>query len=148
MAACPDRTSANGPLRKSTRGGPTVNPPPPALSTAWDRKPISVMTGAAPDCSPQPGRTSPTLGWSVIAVKPSRRGDRQGGAAAELLTKNIKNVKTSFFETMSEAQKDSEDVSAGIGFFKLLINFSCYLGSKSAKSTLTSPGPIRVKLNN
>jgi hypothetical protein len=29
-----------------------------------------------------------------------------------------KNVKTSFFEVMSEVQKDSEDVSAGIGIFK------------------------------
>jgi hypothetical protein len=49
---------------------------------------------------------------------------------------------------MSEVQKDSEDVSAGIGIFlkiKLLNKFSCNLRSKSARSTLTSPGPIRVK---
>jgi hypothetical protein len=48
---------------------------------------------------------------------------------------------------MSEVQKDSEDVSAGIGIFKqikLLNKFSCNLGSKLARSTLTSPGPIRV----
>jgi hypothetical protein len=28
-----------------------------------------MFTGDALDCGPQPGRTSPTLGWSVIAVK-------------------------------------------------------------------------------
>jgi hypothetical protein len=49
---------------------------------------------------------------------------------------------------MSEVQKDSEDVFAGIGiFFKvtLFYKFSRNLRSKSARSTLTSPGPIRVK---
>jgi hypothetical protein len=53
----------------------------------------------------------------------------------------------SFFEVMSEVQKDPEDVSAGIGKKKceVLIKFSCNLGSKSARSTLTSPGSIRVK---
>ncbi len=48
---------------------------------------------------------------------------------------------------MSEVQKDSEDVFAGIGIFKiikLLNKFSRNLRSKSARSTLTSPGPIRV----
>jgi hypothetical protein len=48
---------------------------------------------------------------------------------------------------MSEVQKDSEDVFAGIGIFlkiKLLYKFSRNLRSKSARSTLTSPGPIRV----
>ncbi len=49
---------------------------------------------------------------------------------------------------MSEVQKDSEDVFAGIGIFfliKLLYKFSRNLRLKSARSTLTSPGPIRVK---
>ncbi len=49
---------------------------------------------------------------------------------------------------MSEAQKDLEDVFAGIGILKkikLLYKFSRNLRSKSARSTLTSPGPIRVK---
>jgi hypothetical protein len=61
------------------------------------------------------------------------------------------SIKTSFFEVMSEVQKDSEDVSAGIGIFKkikLLYKFSHNLRSKSARSTLTSPGPIRVKIQN
>jgi hypothetical protein len=51
---------------------------------------------------------------------------------------------------MSEVQKDPEDVSAGIGQKKkceVLIKFSCNLRSKSARSTLTSPGSIRVKPN-
>jgi hypothetical protein len=56
-------------------------------------------------------------------------------------------VKTSFFEVMSEVQKDSEDVFAGLGILKkikLLNKLSRNLRSKSARSTLTSPGPIRV----
>ncbi len=56
----------------------------------------------------------------------------------------------SFFEVMSEVQKDPEDVSAGIGQktkYKVPNNkFSCNLRSKSARSTLTSPGPIRVNV--
>jgi hypothetical protein len=45
-------------------------------------------------------------------------GGRQGSAAAGFLTKIVKmTIKTSFFEVKSEAQKDSEDVFAGIGFF-------------------------------
>jgi hypothetical protein len=49
----------------------------------------------------------------------------------------------------SEVQKDSQDVSAGIGqFFKSPIykNFVRNLTSTLARSTLTSPGRIRVKL--
>ncbi len=33
-----------------------------------------MLNGAAPDCGPRPGRTSPALRWSVIAVKPNRKG--------------------------------------------------------------------------
>jgi hypothetical protein len=50
---------------------------------------------------------------------------------------------------MSKVQKDSEDVFAGISIFKinkLLNKFFRNLRSKSARSTLTSPGPIRVKV--
>jgi hypothetical protein len=57
------------------------------------------------------------------------------------------SVKTLFFEVMSEVQKDSEDISAGIGILKkikLLNKFSRSLRSKSARSTLTSPGPNKV----
>jgi hypothetical protein len=58
------------------------------------------------------------------------------------------DVKTSFFEVMSEVQKDPEDVFAGIGKqkkYKVLNKFSCNLRSKLARSILTSPGSIRVK---
>jgi hypothetical protein len=50
---------------------------------------------------------------------------------------------------MSDVKKGLEDISAGIDIYKkikLLCKFSCNLRSKSARSTLTSPGPIRVKL--
>ncbi len=48
---------------------------------------------------------------------------------------------------MSEVQKYPDDVSAEIGQkkYKVLNKFSCNLRSKLARSTLTSPGPIRVK---
>jgi hypothetical protein len=67
--------------------------------------------------------------------------------------KNVKKyvkkyVKTGFFEVMSDVQKYSEDISAGIYIFKndkVLYKFFCNLRSKSARSTLTSPGPVRVK---
>jgi hypothetical protein len=45
-------------------------------------------------------------------------GGWQGGSAAGLWTKIHQNGhKTSFFDVLSEVQKDSEDVSAGIGTF-------------------------------
>ncbi len=49
---------------------------------------------------------------------------------------------------MSEVQKDPEDVFAGIGQkqkCEVPLKFSCNLRSNSARSTLTSPGSIRVK---
>jgi hypothetical protein len=51
-----------------------------------------MLTGDALDCGTQPNRTSPILGWSVIAVKPSRKGggSQQGGAAAGFFTKYFK----------------------------------------------------------
>ncbi len=61
---------------------------PPALSTARDQKLISILTGAAPDCGPQPGQTFPTLRWSVIAVKLSRRGSA-GWCHSQFSDKNM-----------------------------------------------------------
>jgi hypothetical protein len=50
---------------------------------------------------------------------------------------------------MSEVQKDPKGVSEEIGKKKceVLLKFSCNLRSKLARSTLTSPGSIRVKEN-
>jgi hypothetical protein len=40
---------------------------------------------------------------------------RKGRAVTDFLTKNIKmDVKTSFFDIMSEVPKDSQDISSGI----------------------------------
>ncbi len=115
----PRTVRASCPVKKRERAGPTENPPLPALYTARDRKLAGMMTGALPDCGPWPGpgRTYPTLGWSVLAVKPNGRGCLQGSAAIGLLTK--KSIWMS--KVMSEVQKDSEDVSAGIGNIKSLI---------------------------
>jgi hypothetical protein len=57
-------------------------------------------------------------------------------------------VKTSFFDVVHEVNKDSKDVSAGRGFFKVHIQFSCNMSSKSARPTLTPPSPIWVKFRN
>jgi hypothetical protein len=72
------------------------------------------MTGSLPDCRPQPGQTSPALGWSVKAVKPSGRDGSAGWRRSQTSDKKYvkKYVKTSF-EVMSKVQKDSQDVSAG-----------------------------------
>ncbi len=59
-----------------------------------------------------------------------------------------KYVKTGFFDVMSDVQKYSEDISAGIYIlknYKVLYNFFCKLRSKSARLTLPSPSPVRVK---
>jgi hypothetical protein len=54
----------------------------------------------------------------------------------------ILDVKTSFIDIMSEVQKDSEDVSAGLGIFFLIHkNFDVKVG----KVNLTSPSIIGVK---
>jgi hypothetical protein len=53
------------------------------------------------------------------------------------------NIKTSFFDVMSEVQKDFQDVPAGTGQIKnntLYKNFAWNLMSKLARSTLASPG--------
>jgi hypothetical protein len=65
----------NCPLRKSKRVGPTKNLPPLALYAVKGRKLTGILTGAAPDCRPQPGRTSscPRL------VCDSRKTERKGG---------------------------------------------------------------------
>jgi hypothetical protein len=50
------------------------------------------------------------------------------------------DIKTSFFDVMSEVKKDLEDISAGIGQFKknlIYKNFVWILTSKLARSTLT-----------
>jgi hypothetical protein len=103
-----------------------------------------------PDCKPATPRTLrgpwPEIDWNVDW----RRGGVGRVAPRPDFWQKIvkKSVKTSFFEVMSEVQKDSEYVFAGICIFlkiKLLNKFSCNLRSKSARSILTSPGPIRVK---
>jgi hypothetical protein len=77
------------------------------------------MTGATPDCEPQPGQPSPALGWSVISVKPSGKGGgQQGDATAGLLMKIHQKVCMSnlhFFYSCHKFKKDSEEISAGKG---------------------------------
>jgi hypothetical protein len=63
----------------------------PALYTARYWKLAGMLIGASPDCGPQPGGTSPALGWSVLAVKPSGRGGlgrgRHGRTSDENMSK-------------------------------------------------------------
>jgi hypothetical protein len=89
---CPEPCGTNCPIKKSERAGLIENPPPPKLYTVQNQILIGILTGAMPDCRPQPGRTLLALRWSVIAVKPSGRGEgQQEVAAARLLTKLCQN---------------------------------------------------------
>ncbi len=78
------------------------------------------VPGAARHCGPWPGRTSPALWWSVLTVKPVGSGEVGMVAPRQnFWQKNVKmdvkmDVKTSFFDVMSEVQKDSQDISAGL----------------------------------
>ncbi len=88
--------------------------------------------------------TSSPLRWSVMTVKPVGSGKVNRVAPRHhLWWKNVKmDIKTSFVDVMSEVQKNSQDISAGIGqFFKNQThkNFVRNLTSKLARSTLTSP---------
>jgi hypothetical protein len=67
----------------------------------------------------------------------------------EVLTKKLKmEIKMSFNDNMSDVQKDSQDVSTGIGQFLKIqyirIFFQNFM-SKLARSTLTSLDRIKVK---
>ncbi len=110
---------------------------------------LEFMTGAAPYCGPRPGGTSSSLGWSVYAVKPGGRGGAAEDAAAWLLTKIRQNghqnvifwghVRTSKRSGRHFYRKGKKII------YKVLNKFSCNLRSKLVRSTLTLPGPIRVK---
>ncbi len=92
---------------------------PLAISLAQDQKLIGILTGDVPDCGPQPGRISPTLGWSVIAVILSGGG---GGLAewccSQTSDENISKCmsKHHLLTSLKKVKKYSEDISA-IGIF-------------------------------
>ncbi len=75
------------------------------------------VPSAALHCGPRPDWTSPALRCSVVAVKPVRSGeDGMVAPRQNFCGKNIKmDIKTSFFDVMSEVHKDSQYISAGIG---------------------------------
>jgi hypothetical protein len=54
---------------KEQETSPNENPPPSALYMAHEQELIGMLTGAAQHCGPWSERTSPSLGWSVKAVK-------------------------------------------------------------------------------
>ncbi len=59
------------------------------------------------------------------------------------------DIKRSFSDVLSEVHKDSEDISAGIGFFYIRHihkNYVRNLTSKLARSTLTSSSTIKLKI--
>jgi hypothetical protein len=60
---------------------------------ARDWKLTGILTGTALNCGPQPGGTSPALGWSVKAVKTLRWGGSAGYCHSWTSDKNTaKNV--------------------------------------------------------
>jgi hypothetical protein len=68
-----------------------------------------MLTGATPDCGPRHGRTSPALGWSVVAIKTKQKGEGSAGSM-KILRNGHQNV---IFDVTSEVHKDLENVSAG-----------------------------------
>jgi hypothetical protein len=78
-----------------------------------------------------------------------RGGGQQDRAATGLMAKKHQNrFQNIIFDIMSKVQKDSKDVSALIGNFfidMIYMNFVQNFMSKLTRSTLTSPGTIRVK---
>jgi hypothetical protein len=70
-------------LEKEQESKPNENPPSPTLCPAGDRKLTEMLTGTVPDSGPQPSGTFSTLGWSVIAVKPSESGGGSAGSRCD-----------------------------------------------------------------
>ncbi len=139
--------------KKERESGPDWEPATPRTLRGLRRKLIGMLTGAAPHCGPRPGATSPAIRWSVSTVKLSGRGGVGNmSSRPDFWQKNVKmDVKMSFFDVVSEVQKDLQEVSAGIGQIKNNLtykNFVLNLTLKLARSILTSPGWIRVKLCN
>ncbi len=97
--------------------GPTDHPP---LCTVQDQKLTGMLTCAAPDCGLQTGGNHLTLRWSVIAVKPSRRGGSAWSRRSRIFDGKTPKwtSKCHFFDVLSEIEKDLEGDSAGTGFFK------------------------------
>ncbi len=144
---CPERCNASCLVRKRERAGLTENLPPPARYAARFWKLAGMLTGATPDCRPWPGRASPLLGWSVLAVKSNGRGVRQGHAATGLLTKKRQNRHQTiiFWGHVRSSKRFGRRFWRNRLFKKNLIykKFVRNLMSKLARSTLTSPGTIR-----
>jgi hypothetical protein len=78
----------------------------------------------------------------------SRQPGRQSGAVAGLLTKRRQKVHQNiiFCGHVRSSKRFGRRFCRKMFFYinKLLNKFSCNLRSKLARSTLTSPGPIRV----
>ncbi len=136
-------------LRKRERAGPTENPSPPSLYMACNQKLIGMSTGTAPDCGPWPGGTSPALRWSVFTVKPRGRGGRSAMCLRVRTSDEKKskwNSKCNFFTSCQKFRKIWKTFLQDQVILKNLIyeNFVRCWTSKLVRSTLTSPGRIRV----
>jgi hypothetical protein len=105
-----------------------------------------------PDCKPATTRTlrgpRPETDWNVGWRRGGggSAGWRRGRISDEKLSKSPS--KHHFLRSCQKFKKTRKTFLAGISIFlkfKLLNKFSCNLRSKSARSTLTSPGLIRIK---
>ncbi len=67
-----------GPLRKNERSSPTENPPFPHSQQLRTRKPLVQWLALRRAADYSPARLIPSLGWSVIAVKPIGREGSAG----------------------------------------------------------------------
>ncbi len=74
---------------KEPENGPNRESVTPTLYSARDRELIGILTGAAMDCGPPPGRTSPAPRWLVITVKQAEEGVVSMGLPLKKIHRNI-----------------------------------------------------------
>jgi hypothetical protein len=142
------------PIRQSERAGLTKNPPPVVLCAAWDQKLIGILTGATVDGRRQPGWDPLPPQVVCYSRKSMWKGGRglQGVATARRLTKISQNLHQNiiFCDHIRSSKRFRRCFCKNRYFYYINLihkNFVQNLTSKLARSTITSPGTIRVKAN-
>jgi hypothetical protein len=110
------------------------------LCMAWFQKLIRILTGTAQDCGSQDIRTSLAFGWSEAAVNWAEGEVNRVAMRPDFWCLIVKMYfKMSFFDVFERFAR----CFCRIRYYK---TFSHSLTSKSARSTLTSHGTIRVRI--
>jgi hypothetical protein len=112
----PERYTAISLFRKSKRAYPTENLPSPHTLYGTGKKTDRNPDWHHAELRTNSLRTSPALGWSEKAVKPSGRGSAKAG----LLTLYHKNEhQNDIFDVVYKMKNDLQDIFAVISIFKI-----------------------------